>query len=449
MKADSPNVLSFPVPLWLCATAVVMAWLGGTISEYNSATKQHFEAQGQSPGGPGQYSPPLPGTGSSKTDTGPASGENSAGSSSGFSPVAPEGASGIVYAVALPPGLKRLKAFNEALEHIDDANWQEIAEATQRAKDEKRITEAEESWIYQRIGEVAGPVAIKFFEPEDMNAQALRRGGLSTLHGWTAKDPAAAWAYLEQLPDSHFRDILVNGYIRAAMQKDPTQAQQALQTMTPKGQADFLMRSLTGEAPSSYTSLAENWLAGSAPNDSPEAVPMQGAVFGTLIFHRMSKGMEYVGSPDMAGWLSNYAGKPFAVGEPLRRVIQAQSVNDPSRALSLVELLLPKDQPLRPQQSWNIVSESVAMLLASDPDAGMRWITERQNSPLYGPAVYALLAEQGASMNEATVQSWVNSVPDPALKQRILDQYAKLRAAPQGAEQTLSARVRKAMGGQR
>jgi hypothetical protein len=407
---------------------VLVAWLGGMISEYDAA-KQHS----------------VPTIERAGSETRVAFATSTAGDGAAreteYSAVEPSGSSGIAFAASLTPGLDRLEAFHKVVQGIDASNWQEVAEATKRAQTEGLIANMEESWIYQRIGEVAGPVAMKFFEPEDLQGMDLPRGGLSTLRGWAAKDPEAAWAYLESLPEANFRWVTTGGFIRTAVEKDLTLARRALDSMGPAAQADFLSRELRGDVPGAYTRLAEEWLKESTPTDPAKASSVQSAVFANLVQLRMAKGREYAGSEEMAEWLATYAGKPYALSGPIRWAVRAQSKRDPARALSLVETLIPPDQPVSSQVSWNVVADSVAMFIASDPEAGLRWITERRDSPYYGPAVYALIAEQGTTMNEEAIQQWVQTV-DPQTKQRINEWRQTQKTVKPGTDSSISGQIR-------
>lgn len=419
MKATSPRLLTFPVPAWLCALVVLVAWIGGSLSEYNSAAA------------PGQVAENKPGNPDQLKSV--ASTEASAVEGQVLDPSAnpSEGAAGIAFAAAQTPGLARLEAFQQALRGINADNWMDVAKTANRARTEGLIAEMEEWWIYQRIGEIAGASAAKLFEPKEMGG-IFERGGMSNLKGWASKDPDAAWTYVESLRESPpwFKSMVTEGFVRAAMEKDTSLAQQALATMPSADQARFLTRMLGGPTPGAFSNLAESWLKENASNDAPETSAAKGSVFAGLLRQRFNRGAEYAGSEDMAAWLASYSDKSFALTESIRWTIQAQNGRDPARTISLVKALVPADQPISSPVGWNIVADSVGKLIATDRDAGHRWITEHRDSPYYGPAVYALIVQEGAGMTDEVVQSWMQNV-DEQTQKRISDWRQKQKSARQ------------------
>jgi hypothetical protein len=87
------------------------------------------------------------------------------------------------------------------LDEVTPENWKELwQEYIRMTLDDGRVHERELQFFMIRVGEVAGPQAISFFETNGQSEYVFNRR--EVLRGWSAIDPEGAVAWIESQPEN-------------------------------------------------------------------------------------------------------------------------------------------------------------------------------------------------------------------------------------------------------
>lgn len=131
--------------------------------------------------------------------------------------------------------IERLQKLSWILDEVTPENWQTLwEEYLQQTMSTGRVHETEWQMFMNRVGEVAGADAIKYFESNAQNQYTFNRRGI--LYGWAGKDPegAAQWM-LAQAPDSP-NQSLWSPFIHAVAGTNPDKAIALVSKLDPRAQ---------------------------------------------------------------------------------------------------------------------------------------------------------------------------------------------------------------------
>jgi hypothetical protein len=318
-------------------------------------------------------------------------------------------------AITTPPGNARVLHLQEALAAIDRNNWRGAFEVFWRARTRNLISEKEQLWLMERIGDVAGLEAMERFKPRDPINDAETHSARHAMKGWALRDPQGALAYVSSQPEGRFREGMLWGFLAATAVTDPPAALRAIDAAQPEQQTRLLRNLVVSEDGGHFEGLVSSWLEQSSTNSGgdPNTRP---AVFDALI---ASRNRQVWADPDgnrTLTWIEQCVGKPYAGDDSIVRGVGAVAERAGyGRALEWVDTISAKKAPL----AENATAQLITAWSRKDPAGTGAWLDSHRDSPIYQPAVGAYLRANRNQLDAATARAWIETIPDPEYRARI------------------------------
>ena len=318
-------------------------------------------------------------------------------------------------AITTPPGNARVLHLQESLAAIDRTNWRGAFELFWRARTRNLISEKEQLWIMERIGDVAGLEAMERFKPRDPINNAETHNARHAMKGWALRDPESALAYASIQPEGRFREGMLWGFLAATAVTDPPAALRAVEAAQPEQQTRLLRNLVLSEDGGHFEGLVSNWLEQGSTNTSGDLNTSQ-TVFDALI---ASRNRQVWSDPDGSrtlSWIEQFVGKPYAGDDSIVRGVGAVAERAGyGKALEWVDTMSAKRAPL----AENATSQLIYAWSKKDPAATGAWLDSHRESPVYQPAVGAYLRANRNQLDAATARAWIETIADPEYRARV------------------------------
>lgn len=133
-------------------------------------------------------------------------------------------------ALEIPRDTERLQHITEMLDHVTPENWSTLWQAyIRQTMDDGRVQATEWILFMNRVGEVAGPEAIAYFELNGQPQQTFNRR--EVLKGWASKDPRSAIDWMESQKEGGANSSLWPSLVGSVSESDPSLAFDLLDTV--------------------------------------------------------------------------------------------------------------------------------------------------------------------------------------------------------------------------
>ena len=121
------------------------------------------------------------------------------------------------------------------LDEVTPENWRDLwHEYIRLTLNDGRVHEQEWQFFMNRVGEVAGPEAIAFFETNGQSEFTFNRR--EVLRGWSAVDPSGAAAWLESQSENSPNQGLWPTLVGSVAETNPEAALSIVNRLSPDGQ---------------------------------------------------------------------------------------------------------------------------------------------------------------------------------------------------------------------
>lgn len=315
-------------------------------------------------------------------------------------------------AITTPPGNARVLHLQQALAAIDSTNWRGAFEIFWRARTRNLISEKEQLWIMERIGNVAGLEAMERFKPRDPINNAETHNSRHAMKGWALRDPESALAYVKSQQEGRFREGMLWGYLAATALTDPPAALRAMEAAQPEEQTRLLRNLVLNEDGGHFEGLVSSWLEQSSTHTVADP-NLRHAVFDALV---NSRNRQVWSDPDGSrtlSWLGQFVGQPYAGDDSIVRGVAAVAERSGyAKTLEWVDAISAKRAPL----AENATAQLFATWSRKDLAGSGAWLDSHRDSPIYQPAVAAFLRANRNQLDAATSRAWIETIPDPKFR---------------------------------
>ena len=320
-------------------------------------------------------------------------------------------------AIIETPGLARAALLESMMARLTRENWRSVFDVMWRARQEGLISEREEYYFLQRVGEVGGAEAMGEFKPKDPVNDWDTKDGRQAMRGWSHADPSAAMTWLEAQDEGKYRMGMAQGFVRGVAAQDPKSALRAT-AMLPAGDQQWLMNSMlkVEEAPF-YLPFVQQWLNGSTLDaQDPDTRQKQAQVFGLLMETKINTLRDDRDGSRLVQWMEQFEGRPFVSAPAL--AVAADSLGSRMETSRVIELLERFAVPVQPGQR-NPVGEQVGRWAKADPVAAQQWLNDHGGSPNYDSAVISFV-RNAAIADPAVRRAWIETLSDVGLRAEAL-----------------------------
>jgi len=315
-------------------------------------------------------------------------------------------------AITTPPGNARVLHLQQALAAIDASNWRGAFEIFWRARTRNLISEKEQLWVMERIGDVAGLEATERFKPRDPINNAETHNARHAMKGWALRDPQAALAYVTSQPEGRFREGMLWGFLAATALTDPPTALRAVEAAQPEQQTRLLRNLVLSEDGGHFEGLVSSWLQQSSTNAGAD-LSMRYVVFDALV---ASRNRQVWSDPDGSrtlSWIEQFVGKPYAGDNSIVSSVSAVAERSGyAKTLEWVDGISAKQAPL----AENATARLIDTWSRKDLAGSGAWLDSHRDSPIYQPAVAAFLRANRNQLDAATARAWIETIPDPEFR---------------------------------
>lgn len=325
-----------------------------------------------------------------------------------------------------PPGLARSALLESLIERVTPANWNEVFQVMGRARLEGMISEREEQWFLQRVGEVAGVAAMDRFKPADPVKDFETNNGRHAMRGWVQADPAGALGWLEAQPEGNYRTGMAQGFVRGAAAQDPKAALRVTGMLAPADQEWLVNSILKAEEGSHCVPFIQDWLASGALDAAdPRTMQVKAQVFGLLVETQTKVLWNDRDGSRLTQWVGQFAGREFVSAPALSRLME--NLSGRMDAPRMMELLDRMAAPVLPGQS-DPVRVVMQRWSRKDPEAAQAWLNEHRNAPSYDTATAAFI--QNAAIGDPAVKrAWIETLQGEAVRERAMSQFNEAQNA--------------------
>lgn len=298
------------------------------------------------------------------------------------------------------------EAFLELSADLTRENWKEAFEGVAPVYGKGLLPKDGWENFMRKIGELAGAEGLEKFRPHDPLMFYEGYGSRFAMEGWTRRDPIAARAYLESLPDGRFKDGLAMGLFSTMTPNDRAGLERLFKEL-PEAYypqiATALREKVRWEQPQGIPAV-QNWLTaaeGTYGRDSAAWRAIQQAAQVDLLEHA-----EYDKNPGLA---AQTAADVFAnIDQSTERVLDMSlrvlADSQPALALQYLEQHLDS----RPQLAGNL-QEMIGRWAEQDLGGPGDWLNAHKDSMLYSPGVQAY-AKVLAKENPAAAKQWLTTL---------------------------------------
>ena len=341
--------------------------------------------------------------------------------------------------------LKRHRMLAEALDGINESNWESAWDPMWKSRKDGRISDEEWKLFMQKFGSVGRERLAEKGRPDDMaNGWEVRHG----IVGWATQDVAGSWDWISKQPEGNYRKGLMAGWFEAAAAVDPDRALAALDQLDPdKDRTIWSM--VAGRMATHDPGKVRDWLAKLSAQpakekdpDRPDPTrwdpqpkgwvdgiyhegPASGEQLAQGFFRQMLRGKMAINDDPayavtLKPWFDAFAGSTSLPGGALANMASAlMQSQPPDEVLSWIETHPASAGTFH--ASANTVGQWTDEQTA---DEVATWLQAHRDSPAYDGAAAGFAAKAHAFDPEGALV-WANTIKDETQRQSLLKSWER------------------------
>ena len=341
--------------------------------------------------------------------------------------------------------LKRHRMLAEALDGINESNWESAWDPMWKSRKDGRISDEEWKLFMQKFGSVGRERLAEKGRPDDMaNGWEVRHG----IVGWATQDVAGSWDWISKQPEGNYRKGLMAGWFEAAAAVDPDRALAALDQLDPdKDRTIWSM--VAGRMATHDPGKVRDWLAKLSAQpakekdpDRPDPTrwdpqpkgwvdgiyhegPASGEQLAQGFFRQMLRGKMAINDDPayavtLKPWFDAFAGSPALPGGAMGNIASA----------------LMQSQPAGEVLAWIETHPASAGTFHASANTVGQWTDEQtadevatclqahRDSPAYDGAAAGFAAKAHAFDPEGALV-WANTIKDETQRQSLLKSWER------------------------
>ena len=341
--------------------------------------------------------------------------------------------------------LKRHRMLAEALDGINESNWESAWDPMWKSRKDGRISDEEWKLFMQKFGSVGRERLAEKGRPDDMaNGWEVRHG----IVGWATQDVAGSWDWISKQPEGNYRKGLMAGWFEAAAAVDPDRALAALDQLDPdKDRTIWSM--VAGRMATHDPGKVRDWLAKLSAQpakekdpDRPDPTrwdpqpkgwvdgiyhegPASGEQLAQGFFRQMLRGKMAINDDPayavtLKPWFDAFAGSPALPGGAMGNIASALMQSHPAgEVLAWIETHPASAGTFH--ASANTVGQWTDEQTA---DEVATWLQAHRDSPAYDGAAAGFAAKAHAFDPEGALV-WANTIKDETQRQSLLKSWER------------------------
>ena len=341
--------------------------------------------------------------------------------------------------------LKRHRMLAEALDGINESNWESAWDPMWKSRKDGRISDEEWKLFMQKFGSVGRERLAEKGRPDDMaNGWEVRHG----IVGWATQDVAGSWDWISKQPEGNYRKGLMAGWFEAAAAVDPDRALAALDQLDPdKDRTIWSM--VAGRMATHDPGKVRDWLAKLSAQpakekdpDRPDPTrwdpqpkgwvdgiyhegPASGEQLAQGFFRQMLRGKMAINDDPayavtLKPWFDAFAGSPALPGGAMGNIASALMQSQPAgEVLAWIETHPASAGTFH--ASANTVGQWTDEQTA---DEVATWLQAHRDSPAYDGAAAGFAAKAHAFDPEGALV-WANTIKDETQRQSLLKSWER------------------------
>ncbi len=342
--------------------------------------------------------------------------------------------------------LKRHRMLAEALDGINESNWESAWDPMWKSRKDGRISDEEWKLFMQKFGSVGRERLAEKGRPDDVvngwETWNVRHG----IVGWATQDVAGSWDWISKQPEGNYRKGLMAGWFEAAAAVDPDRALAALDQLDPdKDRTIWSM--VAGRMATHDPGKVRDWLAKLSAQpakekdpDRPDPTrwdpqpkgwvdgiyhegPASGEQLAQGFFRQMLRGKMAINDDPayavtLKPWFDAFAGSPALPGGAMGNIASALMQSQPAgEVLAWIETHPASAGTFH--ASANTVGQWTDEQTA---DEVATWLQAHRDSPAYDGAAAGFAAKAHAFDPEGAL-IWANTIKDETQRQSLLKSW--------------------------
>ena len=335
--------------------------------------------------------------------------------------------------------LKRHRMLAEALDGINESNWESAWDPMWKSRKDGRISDEEWKLFMQKFGSVGRERLAEKGRPDDVvngwETWNVRHG----IVGWATQDVAGSWDWISKQPEGHYRQGLMTGWFEAAAAVDPDRALAAMDQLDPdkdqeiRGMVAGKMALHDPEKVRSWLDALSTQPAKAADPANPRPTgwvngvhhngPSTGEQQAQEFFSRMQQEKMAVNgdpayAPTLKPWFDTFAGSTSLPGGALANMASAlMQSQPPDEVLSWIET-----HPAS-AGTFHASAKTVGQWTNEQTiDEVAAWLQAHRDSPAYDGAAAAFAAKAHVFDPDGALV-WANTIKDETQRQSLLKSW--------------------------